>query len=503
MQQYILALDQGTTSSRAILFDRQGQVASTAQQEYPQHFPQPGWVEHDPLDIWHSQLACARQVLRQSGIDAQQVAAIGIANQRETTVVWDRRSGEPLCHAIVWQDRRTAGICDDLRAAGHAPLIARKTGLELDAYFSATKLQWLLTNVPGARTRAERGELAFGTVDSWLTYQLCGRHVTDVSNAARTMLFNINSLRWDPELLDLFGIPASMLPEVVPSSGQVGVTDAALFGRAIPIAGIAGDQQAATFGQACHRRGMVKNTYGTGCFMLMHAGESPPQSHNRLLATVGWTIGTRTASHRTDYLLEGSVFMGGATVQWLRDGLGIIQQSSDVEALAQSVPDSGGVMLVPAFVGLGAPHWDAYARGTIVGMTRGTTAAHIARAAVEAIAYQSAELLAAMQKDAACAVHEVRADGGAARNDLLMQFQADLLGVPVIRPRVTETTALGAAYLAGLALGFWASVEEIAAQWQAERRFEPRMAAARRDEAMARWARAVAHARAWAVPDHH
>jgi glycerol kinase len=503
MQQYILALDQGTTSSRAILFDRQGQVASTAQQEYPQHFPQPGWVEHDPLDIWHSQLACARQVLRQSGIDAQQVAAIGIANQRETTVVWDRRSGAPLCHAIVWQDRRTAGICDDLRAAGHAPLIARKTGLELDAYFSATKLQWLLTNVPGARTRAERGELAFGTVDSWLTYQLCGRHVTDVSNAARTMLFNINSLRWDPELLDLFGIPASMLPEVVPSSGQVGVTDAALFGRAIPIAGIAGDQQAATFGQACHRRGMVKNTYGTGCFMLMHAGESPPQSHNRLLATVGWTIGTRTASPHTDYLLEGSVFMGGATVQWLRDGLGIIQQSSDVEALAQSVPDSGGVMLVPAFVGLGAPHWDAYARGTIVGMTRGTTAAHIARAAVEAIAYQSAELLAAMQKDAACAVHEVRADGGAARNDLLMQFQADLLGVPVIRPRVTETTALGAAYLAGLALGFWASVEEIAAQWQAERGFEPRMAAARRDEAMARWARAVAHARAWALPDHH
>jgi glycerol kinase len=498
MQHYILALDQGTTSSRAILFDRQGQVASTAQQEYPQHFPQPGWVEHDPLDIWNSQLACARQVLRQSGIEAQQVAAIGIANQRETTVVWDRRSGEPLCHAIVWQDRRTAGICDEVRAAGHAPLIARKTGLELDAYFSATKLQWLLTNVPGARTRAERGELAFGTVDSWLTYRLCGRHVTDVSNAARTMLFNINSLRWDPELLDLFGIPASMLPEVVPSSGQVGITDAALFGRAIPIAGIAGDQQAATFGQACHRRGMVKNTYGTGCFMLMHAGDSPPQSHNRLLATVGWQVGTRT-----DYLLEGSVFMGGATVQWLRDGLGIIQQSSEVEALARSVPDSGGVMLVPAFVGLGAPHWDAYARGTIVGMTRGTTAAHIARAAVEAIAYQSAELLAAMQKDAACAVHEVRADGGAARNDLLMQFQADLLGVPVIRPRVTETTALGAACLAGLALGFWASVEEIAAQWQAERRFEPRMAAARRDEAMARWARAVAHARAWAVPDHH
>ncbi|RYF04175.1 MAG: glycerol kinase [Oxalobacteraceae bacterium] len=498
MSSYILALDQGTTSSRAILFDRQGQVVALAQQEYPQYFPQPGWVEHDPLDIWHTQLACAREVLQQSGTDPAEVAAIGIANQRETTVVWDRRSGEPLCHAIVWQDRRTAERCDALRAAGHAALIQRKTGLEVDAYFSATKLEWLLTNVPGARVRAERGELAFGTVDSWLAYKLCGRHVTDAGNAARTMLFNINSLRWDDELLDLFGIPASMLPEVVASSGEVGVTDPAWFGRPIPIAGIAGDQQAATFGQACHRRGMVKNTYGTGCFMLMHAGDVPPRSHNRLLATVGWQLG-----RQTDYLLEGSVFMGGATVQWLRDGLGIIKQSADVEALALSVPDSGGVMLVPAFTGLGAPHWDAYARGTIVGMTRGTTAAHIARAAVEAIAYQSAELLAAMQKDADCAVHEVRADGGAARNDLLMQFQADLLGVPVVRPQVTETTALGAAYLAGLAVGFWASRAEIAAQWRAERRFAPRNRHARREELMARWARAVAHARAWAVPEQH
>jgi glycerol kinase len=493
--EYILALDQGTTSSRAILFDRQGQVAATAQHEYPQHFPQPGWVEHDPLDIWNSQLACAREVLQESGIQAGQVAAIGIANQRETTVVWDRRTGEPLCHAIVWQDRRTAALCDALRAAGHAALIQRKTGLELDAYFSATKLQWLLTNVPGARTRAERGELAFGTVDSWLAYKLTGRHVTDVSNASRTMLFNINSLRWDEELLHLFGVPASMLPEVVASSAQVGVTHEEWFGRAIPLAGIAGDQQAATFGQACHRRGMVKNTYGTGCFMLMHAGDAPPVSHNRLLSTVAWTVG-----HHTDYLLEGSVFMGGATVQWLRDGLGIIRQSADVEPLALSVPDSGGVMLVPAFVGLGAPHWDAYARGTIVGMTRGTTGAHIARAAVEAIAYQSAELLAAMQKDTALAVHEVRADGGAARNDMLMQFQADLLGVPVIRPRVTETTALGAAYLAGLAVGFWSSQEEIAAQWQAERRFEPQMPHARREALMARWARAVEHAKSWAEP---
>ncbi|WP_296946213.1 glycerol kinase GlpK [uncultured Massilia sp.] len=497
MTSYILALDQGTTSSRAILFDRAGQVVAGAQQEFPQHFPQPGWVEHDPLDIWDSQLAVARQVLRDGGVAAADVAAIGIANQRETTVVWDRRTGAPLCHAIVWQDRRTAGLCDALREAGKAPLIQRKTGLELDAYFSATKLQWLLTQVPGARVRAERGELAFGTVDSWLVYKLTGRHVTDPGNAARTMLFNINSLRWDPELLALFGVPAAMLPEVVPSAGTVGVAAEEWFGRAIPIAGIAGDQQAATFGQACHRRGMVKNTYGTGCFMLMHAGDAPPQSYNRLLATVGWTV-----DGRTDYLLEGSVFMGGATVQWLRDGLGIIRASSDVEALAQSVPDSGGTMLVPAFTGLGAPHWDAYARGTIVGMTRGTTAAHIARAAIEAIAFQSAELLAAMQKDVDCAVHEVRADGGAARNDLLMQFQADLLGLPVIRPQVTETTALGAAYLAGLAVGFWASRDEIGAQWRVERRFEPAMPRARREELMARWARAVAHARAWEAPGH-
>jgi glycerol kinase len=496
MQQYILALDQGTTSSRAILFDRQGQVFATAQQEYPQHFPEPGWVEHDALDIWRSQLACARQVLREAGISAGQVAAIGIANQRETTLVWDRTSGEPLARAIVWQDRRTAEACDRLRAEGKAETIQSKTGLELDAYFSATKLQWLLDHVPGARARAQRGELAFGTIDSWLVYKLCGRHVTDVSNASRTMLFNIHTLRWDEQLLDLFGVPASMLPEVVASSEQVGVTNEDWFGRPIPIAGIAGDQQAATFGQACHARGMVKNTYGTGCFMLMHAGDQPAVSHNRLLSTVGWT-----ADGRTDYLLEGSVFMGGATVQWLRDGLGIIRQSSDVEALALSVPDSGGVMLVPAFVGLGAPHWDPYARGTIVGMTRGTTAGHIARAAVEAIAYQSAELLSAMQKDASCSLTEVRADGGAARNDMLMQFQADLLGVPVIRPKVTETTALGAAYLAGLALGFWSSREEIAAQWQAERRFEPAMVATRREELLARWARAVDHARSWATPD--
>jgi glycerol kinase len=493
MQQYILALDQGTTSSRAILFDREGQVFATAQQEYPQHFPQPGWVEHDALDIWHSQLACGRQVLRDAGVSAAQVAAIGIANQRETTVVWDRATGEPIAPAIVWQDRRTAEACERLREQGKAGLIQGKTGLELDAYFSATKLQWLLTHVPGAAARAARGALAFGTVDSWLVSRLCGRHVTDVSNASRTMLFNIHAMRWDQELLDLFGVPACMLPQVVSSSEEVGVADQAWFGRAIPIAGVAGDQQAATFGQACHHKGMVKNTYGTGCFMLMHAGDQPAVSHNRLLSTVGWRVGGRT-----DYLLEGSVFMGGATVQWLRDGLGIIKQSRDVEALAASVPDSGGVMLVPAFVGLGAPYWDPYARGTIVGMTRGTTAAHIARAAVEAIAYQSAELLVAMQKDADCSVIEVRADGGASRNDMLMQFQADLLGVPVVRPKVTETTALGAAYLAGLAARFWQSRDEIAEQWQVDRRFHPAMPAERRDEMMARWRRAVGVAKEWA-----
>ncbi|MCC2954096.1 glycerol kinase GlpK [Massilia sp. IC2-477] len=493
MQKYILALDQGTTSSRAILFDRAGLPVASSQHEYPQHFPQPGWVEHDALDIWHSQLACAREVMREAGIDGSQVAAIGIANQRETTVLWDRASGEPVARAIVWQDRRTAAVCDRLREEGCAAGIQARTGLEVDAYFSATKLQWLLEHVPGARARAERGELAFGTVDSWLVYRLCGRHVTDTSNAARTMLFNLHTLRWDEELLALFGIPASLLPEVVASAEVVGLAAQEWFGAAIPIAGIAGDQQAATFGQACHRKGLVKNTYGTGCFMLMHAGAAAPSSHNRLLSTVGWTV-----NGATDYLLEGSVFMGGATVQWLRDGLGIITQSQDVEALAMSVPDSGGVMLVPAFTGLGAPHWDPYARGTIVGMTRGTGAGHIARAAVEAIAYQSAELLVAMQKDAACLVTEMRADGGAARNDLLMQFQADLLGVPVLRPRVTETTALGAAYLAGLAVGYWESVEEIARQWQVERRFEPRMDAGRREELMARWGRAVEHAKGWA-----
>jgi glycerol kinase len=493
MTQYILALDQGTTSSRAILFDHEGNIAGCAAQEFPQHFPQPGWVEHDPNVIWNSQLTVARKVLHE--VDVKKVRAIGIANQRETTVVWDRKTGEPIAPAIVWQDRRTAAFCEELRAAGKAKMICDATGLELDAYFSATKIKWLLDHVPGARERARKGALCFGTIDSWLAWKLCGVHVTDVSNASRTMLFNIHLMRWDADLLELFDIPEQMLPQVVSSSEEVGTTRAALFGHEIPLAGIAGDQQAATFGQACHQPGMVKNTYGTGCFMLMNAGRHPRVSHNRLLSTVGWRV-----EGETDYMLEGAVFMGGATVQWLRDGLGIIQQSSDVEALAASVPDSGGVFLVPAFVGLGAPHWDPFARGTIVGLTRGSGKAHIARAAVESIAYQSAELLAAMQKDAAMPVTEVRADGGAARNDMLMQFQSDLLGVPVLRPKVTETTALGAAYLAGLAVGFWDSQEEIARQWACERRFTPAMGADQRAELLANWNRATERAKTWETP---
>jgi glycerol kinase len=495
MKKYILALDQGTTSSRAILFDHDGQLCGSAQQEFPQSYPQPGWVEHDPNAIWLSQLGCARHVLAERGVAASQIVCIGIANQRETTIVWDRKTGEPIAPAIVWQDRRTAEHCERLRAEGKAKRIHDNTGLELDAYFSATKLAWLLESVPGARARAEHGELAFGTVDSWLAFKLCGVHVTDVSNASRTMLFNIHLMRWDQELLKLFDIPEKILPQVVSSSEEIGNTHPALFGLPIPVAGIAGDQQAATFGQACHERGMVKNTYGTGCFMLMHAGTHCVNSKNRLLSTVGWRI-----DGATDYLLEGSVFMGGATVQWLRDGLGIINASHEVEALAASVPDNGGVFLVPAFVGLGAPHWDPYARGTLIGMSRGSNRGHVARAAVEAIAYQSAELLGAMQKDVAFPVTEVRADGGAARNDMLMQFQADLLGVPVVRPWVTETTALGAAYLAGLAMGFWDSREQIASQWRAERRFEPAISAQLRSDLLGRWGQAVERSKGWAKP---
>ena len=495
MTQYILALDQGTTSSRAILFDRDGAIAGIAQQEFAQHFPHPGWVEHDADEIWQSQLAVAKQALHDKGLTAKDVAAIGITNQRETTVLWDRKTGEPIASAIVWQDRRTASICDALREAGNADTIQQKTGLVLDAYFSGTKVQWTLDNVEGARQRAERGELAFGTIDSWLIFKLCGRHVTDPSNASRTMLFNIHTQQWDDELLALLKVPVGLLPEVVPSSSVVAHTDA--LGGPIPIAGIAGDQQAATFGQACHAPGMAKNTYGTGCFMLMNTGTQAIASRNNLLTTVGWNVGGKTAE-KTTYMLEGSVFMGGATVQWLRDGLGLIRTAAEVEQLAASVPNTGGVVFVPAFTGLGAPYWDAYARGTILGMTRGTNRAHIARAALDSIAYQTADVLEAMHRDSGIALSELRVDGGAARNDLLMQFQADVLGVAVVRPQVTETTALGAAYLAGLGVGFWKSLEEIGAQWKVERKFEPNMSNEEREAKLEQWRKGVERSRQWA-----
>ncbi|GGC14802.1 glycerol kinase [Oxalicibacterium flavum] len=497
MQRFILALDQGTTSSRAILFDRAGQIVGAAQQDFPQHFPHPGWVEHDAGVIWQSQLAVARQVMHEQKVNAAEIAAIGIANQRETTVIWDRTSGEPIAPAIVWQDRRTAGLCEELRQAGHEALFRDRTGLVLDAYFSGTKIKWLLEHVPGARARAERGELAFGTIDSWLIFKLCGRHVTDVSNASRTLLFDIHALRWDDALLEALSIPHSLLPEIVPSSGIVAGTDADLFGLSIPIAGIAGDQQAATFGQNCFQPGMAKNTYGTGCFMLLNTGTQPTRSRNNLLTTVGWHC-----EHEADasYMLEGSVFMAGAIVQWLRDGLGMIARSDDIEALARTEPDSAGIVLVPAFNGLGAPYWDPYARGMLIGMTRGTNKAHIARAALESIAYQSADLMQAMQRDATTPLLELRVDGGAARNDLLMQFQADILDTAVIRPVVTETTALGAAYLAGLGVGFWKSRDEVAALWQIERRFEPDMSASEREARLEQWHRAVQRASDWEQP---
>ncbi|WP_420594890.1 glycerol kinase GlpK [Deinococcus sp.] len=492
---YILALDQGTTSSRALVFDHAGQIRGRAQKEFRQLFVQPGWVEHDPRELWSTQIGVAQEALSQAGLRASDIAAIGITNQRETVVLWDKRSGQPIHNAIVWQDRRTAALCDQLRAAGHEAAVQQKTGLILDAYFSGTKLKWLLDNVPGARARAERGELAFGTVDSWLVYNLTGGelHLTDATNASRTLLYNIHTGTWDDELLQLLDIPPAVLPEVRSSSEVYGQTAEGLLGRRIPIAGIAGDQMAATFGQICWERGMAKNTYGTGCFMLMNMGGEAVASQNRLLTTVAWQLEqTRT------YALEGSVFVAGAVVQWLRDGLGIIRHSGDVEALATSVPDSGGVYLVPAFVGLGAPHWDSYARAAIFGMTRGSTKAHIARAALEAIAFQSAELLGAMHKDSGVELRELRVDGGASTNDLLMQFQADVLGVPVVRPKITETTALGAAYLAGLAVGFWQDRQEIAAQWQEGQRFEPQMAGAEREARMVQWGRAVERAGGWA-----
>ena len=495
MSRYILALDQGTTSSRSILFDRDGAIVAVAQREFTQHYPQPGWVEHDASEIWQTQSATIDEVLRQAGAGVRDVVAIGITNQRETTVLWDRRTGEPLAPAIVWQDRRTAELCQRLKADGREREIAVRTGLLLDPYFSGTKLAWLLDSIPGSRERAARGELCFGTIDSWLAWKLSAgaAHITDVTNASRTLLLDLRSGDWDAGMLELLDVPRACLPRVCRSSspGEV-LARARLDGFEVPITGIAGDQQSALFGQACFEPGMAKNTYGTGCFLLMHTGAAPLASKHRLLTTLACS-----GPGPLQYAIEGSVFVGGAVVQWLRDGLGFIERSADVEALAQSVPDHGGVYVVPAFTGLGSPHWDPFARGSIVGITRGTTRGHLARAALEAIAFQSAEVLQAMQQDAGAPLRELRVDGGAARNDFLMQFQADLLGVPVVRPRTTETTALGAAYLAGLATGFWSSQQQLAQQWGVERRFEPRLerdVAARR---MGEWSRAIQRARGW------
>jgi len=492
---YILALDQGTTSSRAILFDQQGGIKAVAQKEFEQIFPKPGWVEHHPTEIWSSQISVATEVLSRVGISAREVAAIGITNQRETAVVWDKKSGEPVFNAIVWQDRRTAGICDALKAEGLEPLFRERTGLLIDSYFSGTKVKWILDNVPGARQRAEAGELAFGTVDSWLLYKLTNGqlHVTDVTNASRTLLFNIHTCDWDDDLLNALGVPRSMLPEVRSSSEVYGYTAGNLLAAQIPIAGIAGDQQAATFGQRCIERGMAKNTYGTGCFMLMNTGTEAIPSKNNLLTTIAWKVGDKPV----EYALEGSVFIAGAVVQWLRDGLGIIRSSSEIEGLARSIEDNGGIYLVPAFAGLGAPHWDPYARGTIVGLTRGTTAGHIARAALEGIAYQVADVLEAMEADSGIQITELRVDGGAAMNDLLMQFQADVLGVPIVRPTVFETTALGAAYLAGLAVGYWENEEAISEQWARDAEFTPRMSQSEVQRLRSGWRRALDRARAW------
>ncbi|KQT13037.1 glycerol kinase GlpK [Ramlibacter sp. Leaf400] len=492
---YLLALDQGTSSSRSIVFDRRGGIVAMAQRELPQIYPQPGWVEHDPMEIWRGQLATAQEALAKAGIAARDVAALGITNQRETAVVWNRKTGQPIHHAIVWQDRRGEPLCAQLREQGHAVLIQSRTGLLIDSYFSGTKIRWLLDNVAGAREQAERGDLAFGTIDSWLLWQLTGGalHATDVSNASRTMLFDVHRNAWDAQLLDLLQVPASMMPSVLPSSAEYGTSVASLLGAPVRIGGVAGDQQSALFGQACFREGMAKNTYGTGCFLLMHTGGRFQQSANGLLTT-----SAAQTSAQPQYAMEGSVFVGGAVVQWLRDGLHAIESSAQVQALAESVPDAGGVMLVPAFTGLGAPYWKPDARGAITGLTRGSTVAHIARAALESIAYQSAALLQAMSRDATAAgsapVAEMRVDGGACVNNLLMQFQADLLGIPVVRPAITETTALGAAYLAGLSCGAFTGCQELEALWQAERRFTPTLSRDRAGELMQRWEHAVRQA---------
>ena len=491
---YVLALDQGTTSSRAIVFDERGAPVAAAQREFRQFFPQPGWVEHDAEEIFRSQVACARLALRKARLRPDRLSAIGISNQRETTVVWDRRTGKPAHRAIVWQDRRTADRCEILVKEGLANEVRAKTGLVIDPYFSATKLEWLLANVPGLRSRAEKGDLLFGTIDCWLAWKLsAGRlHVTDPSNASRTQLFDIHRGDWDGDLLDIFGVPRAMLPEVLPSSHIFGATAKDMLGAEVPLAGIAGDQQAALFGQGCHEEGMAKNTYGTGCFLLLNTGGRPIESRSGLVTTCAAEAGPK------QFALEGSVFIGGAVVQWLRDGLRIIRKSLEVEKLARSVRDSGGIVFVPGFAGLGAPHWDPYARGTIVGLTRGSTAGHIARAALESIAFQSTELLRAMEQDSGQPSKELRVDGGAAANDLLMQFQADLLGAPVVRPRVLETTALGAAYLAGLATGVWPGREEIAKQWSVAKRFEPKMGRDEAERRLGEWKRALDRARGWA-----
>lgn len=495
MAQYILSLDQGTTSSRAILFDKKGTAVATAQKEFSQLFPQPGWVEHDAGEIWSTQLGVSTEVMAKAGVHIQDIAAIGIANQRETTVVWDRNTHLPVCRAIVWQDRRTASYCDQLKKQGWSDKIKAKTGLVIDSYFSGTKLKWILDNIEGARDKAHRGELCFGTVDSWLLWKLTeGKvHATDISNASRTLLYNIHEQRWDEELLSLFGIPDSMLPVVKSNSEVYGYTGSRITGSGIPISGMAGDQQAALFGQMCTRPGMVKNTYGTGCFMLMNTGTKPVSSLNNLVTTIAWKI-----NNEVHYALEGGVFIGGAVVQWLRDGLKIIQQSKDVEALARQVKDSGGVYFVPAFTGLGAPYWNPHARGTIVGITRGTTDAHIARAAVESIAFQSMDLLHSMEADAGLPIQELRVDGGATVNNELMQFQSDILNVKVIRPQTTETTALGAAYFAGLAVGYWKNIDELQQYWQKDRDFTPDIAESRQKEWQRNWKRAVKAAQVWA-----
>ena len=494
MSQFILALDQGTTSSRAIVFDHLGNIKSIAQKEFTQIFPQPGWVEHDAIEIWSTQLGVAAEAVIMANLSVKDIAAIGITNQRETTVLWDRTTGQPLHNAIVWQDRRTAAYCDQLKQEGWAKKIQQKTGLIIDAYFSATKLKWMLDHVPGARDKAAKGEVCFGTIDSWLIWKLTNGkvHATDVSNASRTMLYNIHSLAWDEELLQLMNIPASILPEVKSSSEVYGFTQQILTSHSIPIAGIAGDQQAALFGQMCTRSGMVKNTYGTGCFMLMNTGTKPVPSTNNLLTTIAWQI-----NGETQYALEGSVFIAGAVVQWLRDGLKIIRSSSEVEALATKVTNNDGVYLVPAFAGLGAPHWNQHARGTVFGVTRGTTDAHIARAALESIAYQTMDVLKAMEADAGIAIRELRVDGGATANNLLMQFQSDMLNTKVVRPAITETTALGAAYLAGLAVGYWKSIEEISMQWQMEKTFHPEMSDDQRNHYTKGWNRAISATIHW------